>query len=98
MTDDPRLDRARANVLDQMESGRKTMNIGFAAAASMEFALLVACAFLVDWQDRTQVLLLVIFILSYGMLAMGLTVLAGHVTRSTGRILAVLEAQQDERR
>lgn len=93
-----RLDKARANVLDQMEAGRKTMNLGFSAAAALELALLVACALLVDWSDGTQVLLLVIFILSYSMLAMGLLILAGHVTRCTGRVLAVLEAQQGERR
>ncbi len=93
-----RLDKVRGKVLDQMEAGRKTMNVGFAAATVMELALLAACVVLVDWSDRTQVLLLVIFILSYGMLAMGLVILAGHVTRSTGRVLAVLEAQRDERR
>jgi hypothetical protein len=93
-----RLDKARGKVLDQMEAGRKTMNLGFAVASLMELALLAACVMLVDWGDKTQVMLLVIFILSYGMLAMGLVILAGHVTRSTGRVLAVLEAQRDEGR
>ena len=93
-----RLDKAREGVLDQMEAGRRTMNLGYAAAALLELALLVACALLIDWSNGTQVMLLVIFILSYAMLSMGLVILAGHVTRSTGRILAVLEAQRDERR
>lgn len=93
-----RLDRAREGVLDQAEAGRKMMNLGFAAAAALELALLVACAMLVDWNNGTQVMLLVIFILSYAMLSMGLFILAGHVTRSTGRILSVLEAQRAERR
>lgn len=93
-----RLDKARAGVLDQMDAGRRTMNLGFAVASLLELGLLAACVMLVDWSDRTQVMLLVIFILSYAMLAMGLVIIAGHVTRSTGRILAVLEAQRDERR
>ena len=93
-----RLDKAREGVLDQMEAGQKQMNIGFAIFAVLELAMLVACAFLVEWGDRTQVLLLVIFVLSYLMLANGFFILAGHVTRATGRVLAVLEAQRDERR
>lgn len=93
-----RLDKARKGVLDQMEAGRKQVNFGFAIFAVLELALLVSCAFLVEWGDRTQVLLLVIFVLSYLMLANGFFILAGHVTRSTGRVLAVLEAQRDEGR
>ena len=92
-----RLDKAREGVLDQMEAGQRHMNIGFAIFAVLELALLISCAFLVDWGDGTQVMLLVIFVLSYLMLANGFFILAGHVTRSTGRILAVLEAQRDER-
>jgi hypothetical protein len=93
-----KLDKARASVLDQMEAGRRQVNIGFAIFAVLELALLIACVLLVDWGDRTQVLLLVIFVLSYLMLANGFFILAGHLTRSTGRVLAVLEAQQEERR
>ena len=93
-----RLDKARGKVLDQMEAGRKQVNVGFAIFAVLEAILLVACALLVDWSDRTQVMLLVIFVISYLMLANGFFILAGHVTRSTGRVLAVLEAQRDERR
>lgn len=93
-----KLDEARKSVLDQMEAGRRQVNIGFAIFAVLELALLVSCVLLVDWGDRTQVLLLVIFVLSYLMLANGFFILAGHVTRATGRVLAVLAAQQEERR
>lgn len=93
-----RLDAARGHVLDRMESGQRMINIGMNVAALLELAMLAACIFLVDWGDRTQVLLFVIFILSYFILVLGLVVLAGHVTRSTGRVLAVLEAMRDERR
>lgn len=93
-----KLDKARGSVLDQMEAGQKQVNIGFWIFAVLELALLISCALLVDWGDRTQVLLLVIFVLSYLMLANGFFILAGHMTRSTGRVLAVLAAQQEERR
>lgn len=93
-----RLDQVRGKVLDQMEEGRRSMKHAYIAAAVLEVALLVACALLVDWSDRTQVLLLVIFILSYAMLAMALAMLGAHMTVCTGRVLAVLKAQRDEGR
>ena len=93
-----RLDRAREQVLDRMESGRKVMNFALGAATVLELGMLVACILLVDWSNGTQVLLFIIFILSYFILALGMVALAGHVSQSAGRILAVLEAQRDERR
>ena len=95
MTDETqRLDRARMSVLDRMESGRKLMQIGIGAASILELAMLAACILLVDWGDRQQVLLFVIFLLSYFILVLGMVVLAGHVTSSTARILSVLEARE----
>jgi hypothetical protein len=93
-----RLDKARGKVLDQMDAGRRQVKLGFVIFSLLELALLVTCALLVDWGNATQVMLLVIFVISYLMLANGFFILAGHVTKCTGRILAVLEAQRDERR
>src|SRR5690349_7769054 len=95
---DDRLDQARGHVLDRMESGQRLINVAAGAASILELAMLVACILLVDWSDRTQVLLFVIFILSYFILVLCMLALAGHVSRSTARVLAVLEAQRDERR
>ena len=95
---DERLDEARGQVLDRMESGDRMFNFAMGAASILELAMLVACILLVDWSDRTQVLLFVIFILSYFILVLCMVALAGHVTRSTGRVLAVIEALRDERR
>lgn len=88
------LDEARGNVLDRMESAQRLMNFAIAAAGVLEIAMLAACILLVDWGDRSQVLLFLIFILSYFIIVLGMLALAGHVTRSTGRLLAVLEMQQ----
>lgn len=86
-----RLDEARGQVLDRMETGRRLMSFGMGAAALLEIAMLGACIMLVDWSDRTQVLLFIIFILSYFILVLGMLALAGHVTNATGRILAALD-------
>ncbi|HEY0325880.1 MAG TPA: hypothetical protein VGC46_07885 [Allosphingosinicella sp.] len=93
-----RLDQARGHVLDRMESGDRMFNFALSAASILELGMLVACILLVDWSDRTQVLLFVIFILSYFILVLCMVALAGHVTRSTARVLAVIEALRDERR
>ena len=89
-----RLDQARENVLDRMETGEKLMRFGMGAAALLELAMLGACILLIDWGNREQVLLFVIFLLSYFILVLGMLALAGHVTSATGRILAVLDARE----
>ena len=94
--DTRRLDDARQSVLDRMEAGRRMVRLGTGAAALLEAAMLVACIMLVDWHDRTQFLLFLIFVLSYFILILGMIALAGHVSTATARILAALEARADE--
>ena len=89
-----RLDSIREGVLDRMETGQRMIRIGTGAAALLELAMLAACILLVDWGDRTQVLLFVIFLLSYFIIILAMVALAGHVTRAAGRILAALEARE----
>lgn len=89
-----RLDQARGQVLDRMEAGRRLMHFGMGTAALLELAMLATCIVLVDWSDRTQVLLFLIFILSYFILVLGMLALAGHVTNATGRILAALDPHE----
>ena len=89
-----RLDGIREGVLDRMDSAQRVVRFGLGAAALLEAAMLSACILLVDWGDRTQVLLFVIFVLSYFIVMLGMVTLAGHVTTSTGRILAALDARE----
>ena len=89
-----RLDRLREGVLDRMESAQRLVRFGLGAAALLEAAMLIACILLVDWGERTQVLLFVIFILSYFIVMLGMVTLAGHITSTAGRILAALEARE----
>ena len=89
-----RLDRLREGVLDRMEAGQRLVRLVIGAAALLEAAMLVACILLVDWSERTQVLLFVIFILSYLIIMLGMVTLGAHVTNATARILAALEARE----
>lgn len=89
-----RLDEARGQVLDRMEKGQRLISFATGAAGLLELGMLAACILLVDWTERSEVLLFVIFILSYFILVLCMLALAGHVSRSTARVLAVLEAQR----
>ena len=89
-----RLDRMREGVLDRMEAGQRFVRFVLGVAALLEAAMLIACILLVDWSDRTQVLLFVIFILSYFIVMLGMVMLGGHVTSSTARVLAALDARE----
>jgi hypothetical protein len=91
-----RLDRVRGQVLDRMESGQRLINVALGGATVLELGMLVACILLIDWNNRTQVLLFLIFILSYFIIVLCMLALAGHVTRSTARVLAVLQAQMSK--
>lgn len=89
-----RLDQARKSVLDRMEAGQKLVRFGTGAAALLEVAMLAVSILLVDWGEREQVLLFLIFILSYFILVLGMLALAGHVTSAAARIIAVIEARE----
>ncbi|HMG47724.1 MAG TPA: hypothetical protein VK614_09720 [Allosphingosinicella sp.] len=95
ITETETLDEVRGRVLDRMEAGRKLMRFGTGAAALLEAAMLAGCVMLVDWHDRTQVLLFLIFILSYFIIVLCMLALAGYLTLLTGRILAALDARAD---
>jgi hypothetical protein len=47
---------------------------------------------LVDWSDRTHVLIFVMGILSYTIVLLGLVALGSHVSRARNRVVAVIEA------
>ena len=92
--DTNRLDSMRESVLDRMEAGQRLVRSVLGAAVLLEVAMLIACILLVDWGDRTQVLLFVIFILSYFIIMLGMVTLGAHVTNATARILAALDARE----
>ena len=89
-----RLERMRESVLDRMEAGQKLFRWVIGTCALLEAAMFIACILLVDWGDRTQVLLFVIFILSYFIVMLGMVALGAHVTNATARILAALDPRE----
>lgn len=87
-----KLDQTRAQVLDRMERGRRIATLGIVGAATVEALLIAGALLLVDWSNRLQILVFLLALLSSTIVVFGLLALSGHVTRSTDRILAVLDA------
>jgi hypothetical protein len=88
--DQSQLDAVREQVLDRMERRQKMARQLVICGAVFEACLIFAALLLFRWNDRELMILL--FLLNYMLLTTFLMALAGHLTRSTARILAALEA------
>ena len=87
----PNLERIQASVLDRMENAERLMKVAMIGAATIEALLLAIALYLIDWNDRLQILLFVFSILGYTIIVLGMVALGGHVTRSVGRVLAAMD-------
>jgi hypothetical protein len=87
-----RLDTIRQSVLTRMERAERNMRLGIYGAALTELLLFVIAFKLVDFSDRLERLLFVLSILSYTIIVLGLVALGAHVTRSVGRLAALVDA------
>ena len=87
----PELDKVRQSVLDRMERSDRLMRYALLLAALVEVLLLFTALRLLDWHDRVDRLLLVLFLLNYMVLSLGLIALGGHVSRSIGRVLLAID-------
>jgi fatty acid desaturase len=86
------LDNIRRSVLDRMERGDRLVKWAIIAAAMVEGLLLVAAIFIADWSNPLHRLVFILSILTYSVVACGLVALAGHISRSVGRVLIALES------
>src|SRR5205814_7098791 len=85
------LDNIRQGVLDRMERGDRLVKGAIIAAAIAEGLLLAAAIFVADWSNPLHRLVFILSILTYSVIACGLVALAGHISRSVGRLLIALE-------
>jgi hypothetical protein len=85
------VDAIREGVVRRMEQQARTVRIAVLGAAGIEALMLGIAVNLIDWHDRTHVLMLVFSILGYTIVLLGLTALGAHVSRVSNRIVAVLE-------
>jgi hypothetical protein len=86
------LDNIRQGVLDRMERGDRLVKSAIIAAAVVEGLLLAVAVFLADWSNPLHRLVFILSILTYSVVACGLVALAGHISRSVGRVLIAMES------
>jgi hypothetical protein len=86
------LDNIRQSVLDRMERGDRLVKGAIIGAASVEGLLLAVALLIADWHNPLHRLVFILSILTYSVIACGLIALAGHISRSTGRVLIALES------
>jgi hypothetical protein len=86
------LDSIRQGVLDRMERGDRLVKSAIIGAAVVEGLLLGVAVFLADWSNPLHRLVFILSILTYSVVACGLVALAGHISRSVGRVLIALES------
>jgi hypothetical protein len=93
----PDLDAIRESVLDRMERDARNVKLAVLTGAALEAVLGITALRLVDWHDRTQVLVLVVGALIYSILVLGLIALGAHGSRNFVRVLAALDAGEGAR-
>ena len=91
MTSHSSADSIRASVLDRMERQDRLFRLAFFGAVAVEALLLGLALWLINLQDRTQVLILVTSVLGYTIVALGLAALGAHVSRSLSALAAALD-------
>ena len=85
------VDAIREGVVRRMEQQAQTVRLAVLGAAGIEALMLGIAINLIDWKDRTHVLLLVFSVLGYTIVLLGLAALGAHVSRASNLIVAVLE-------
>lgn len=96
MTPD-RLDAMRGGVLQQMERADRNVKRAIVAAAVVELVLFAVVLLAFDVHDPLARLVFVTAVLSYTIVALGLLALGAHVTRTVGRLVALLDTRDDAR-
>lgn len=87
-------DAVRHDVLARMERGEKVTKLAIIGAAMLEAALMAFAILYMDWTVKLQVQLFVFSVIGYTIIVLGMVALAGHISRSVGRVLAALDARE----
>jgi hypothetical protein len=87
----PTADDIRNGVLSRMERQAAMVRWAILGAAAIETLMIGLTLWLIDWQDRTHVLVFVMGVLGYTIVVLGLAALGAHVSRACNRVVAVIE-------
>ena len=89
------MDSIRQSVLDRMERHAANMRRAIAGAAVAELLLIVIVMLKLDFANRFEVLVFLLFVMTYTIMLLGLAALGAHVSRVGDRVLAALHARAE---
>ena len=87
------LDSIRRQALDRIDQSRRRAWAWLIAAGVFEGLMFVAILFVIDWSERTHLLVFFCACLVYGPLALGLFALRAYLDLCTQRVLKALETK-----
>jgi hypothetical protein len=93
--DKNRLDEVRENVLARMERAERARTYAIAGAAVVEAVFLALAIFLTDWSDQRQIVMFLLFVLTYSWIGIGLIALGAHITNNAGRVIAAVQSMAE---
>ena len=85
------LDAMRTSVLDRIERHARNVRFAIVGAALAEAALMAIALLKLDFSNRFEVLVFLLFVLTYTIIGLGLMALGAHVSRIGDRVLAAIE-------
>ena len=85
------IDDIREGVLRRIDRQANLIRLAIIGAVAVEALMLALALRLIDWKDRTHVLLLIFSVLGYTIIVLGLAALGAHVSRAANRVVAVLQ-------
>lgn len=96
--DKAKLDYVRESVLAQMERSNRHRQYAIIAAALCEGLFGLMAIQMIEWSDRLQVVIFLLFMLTYTVTAMGLIALGVHITQNASRVIAAIQSIADQDR
>jgi hypothetical protein len=95
MSDKINFEQIRSQALERIDRSEKNFKLAFYAAVMVEGLFLVAFLLLMEFSNRTHVLLLIAAIGVYSIVVLGLVALGAHFNRGILRVLQAIDLSKD---
>jgi len=96
MSDKINFEQIRSQALERIDRSERNYKLAFYAGAMVEGLFLVAFLLLMEFNNRTHVLLLIAAIGVYSIVVLGLVALGAHFNRGILRVLQAIELPKDD--
>lgn len=95
MSDKINFEQIRSQALERIDRSERNFKLAFYAGVMVEGLFLVAFLLLMEFSNRTHVLLLIAAIGVYSIVVLGLVALGAHFNRGILRVLQAIDLSKD---